>query len=117
MIIILYIAEEVKVIHQYENRIILNNTVINSFIRNLESKRAASTDYTYESPELPDRNTGFIEAYCSGVQGSHEVIWITDNQDIGNSDGVVNCDPRPNSQEVLSNYSSRSVYVHSAIAT
>lgn len=84
---------------------ILNNTLINRFMI-LSFKREANIDAMYEAP-ISGGNGEFLSVVCSGVQRDHEVQWRTDNVIVGNAGGVVNCDPRPNSQQILSNYSSR----------
>lgn len=93
--------------HDHDSRAIFNNTVINSFRVLADFKREASTDFVYEAPASSLNDGTFLLVECSGVQGDHQVIWTTDNQAVGNEDGVVNCDPRPNTQQIISNYSSR----------
>lgn len=103
-----FCAERIRVSHQLQfGRVVFNNTVINTFSLPEAFKREADTDFVYEAPPLTDNEGELLEVLCSGVQGDHQVIWTTDNQDVGNEDGVVNCDPRPNTQQILSNYSSR----------
>jgi hypothetical protein len=83
---------------------IINNTVINTFSVPSIKKREASTDYDYETP----RSGEFLLVDCLGAQGDHMVLWSTDNDVVGEEDGVVNCNPlRPNAQDILSNYTAR----------
>ena len=91
--------------HTNGGRTILNNTVINRFM--MLSRRSADSSSAYEAPLDFNRDEGFLSVDCSGVQGDHMVLWITDNEIVSDPNGVVNCDPRPNRQMVLSNYSSR----------
>lgn len=99
-------AERLSVSHDSTSQSIFNNTVINRFMT-LASKREANEDYVYEAPELFSNDGQHLTVICSGVQGDHDVRWLTDNERVGDSDSVVNCDGRPNSQQLLSNYSSR----------
>ena len=63
-------------------------------------------NYVYEAPMI-DFDGGFLEVDCVGVQGDNMVLWSTDNEIVGDDDGVVNCDPvRFNRQLITSNYSS-----------
>lgn len=88
---------------------LLNNTVINRFMTPSFKRSADADSPPYEAPvEL--RNSGeFLSLDCSGVQGDHEVVWETDNLVVGDRNGTVNCDAniRPNSQLIMTNYSSR----------
>ncbi len=82
----------------------LNNTVINRFARQLSKREVDSEDYLAPLGET----IGRLSLDCTGVQGSHRVMWTTDNDIIGNSDGLVNCDDeRRNRQDISSNYSSQ----------
>lgn len=99
--------ERIRLSHEFRSRVIFNNTVVNIFSVQEAFKREADTDYAYEAPPLSGNEGEFLTVLCSGVQGDHQVIWTTDNQVVGNENGVVNCDPRPNTQQILSNYSSR----------
>lgn len=104
--VILYFLERIRISHGFGSQVIFNNTVINTF-RILAFKREASTDFVYEAPAQVENDGESLSVTCTGVQGDHQVIWTTDNVAVGGEDGVVNCDPRPNTQRVLSNYSSR----------
>ena len=92
-------------IHEFGGSNIFNNTVINHFMV-ASFKREADFDASYEAP-LESRSDEFLSVLCSGVQGDHQVLWTTDNTVVGNPDGVVNCDPRANTQVILSNYTAR----------
>lgn len=93
--------------HSINGQDILNNTVVNRFMF-LSFKREAN-DYVYEAPEESENPGQFLSVLCSGVQGDHDVAWLTDSEAVGGSNGRVSCDHRPNNQVILSNYSSRSV--------
>lgn len=95
-------TEQIRVSHTLEggNEAIFNNTVVNIF-------RDLSVDYVFEAPPMDVSDGDSLSVDCTGVQGHHQVIWFTDNEAVGNDAGEVNSELMSNSQQVLSNYSSR----------
>lgn len=100
------VTERIIISHYANGQSIFNNTVINRFMASQDEDFVFESP-VHEAPEMSNNDVRFLSVLCSGVQGDHNVVWKTDNELIGLPDGTVNFDNQSNTQQLLSNYSSR----------